>query len=85
MILINLFINTGKDNELFATDIKSIDFNPLNMDKIRYFIIKYLPKNLTDKFYNISIVNKNKKTTIGIYFEYNIDMIRELKINKLLN
>ena len=85
MILVNLFMNNSSNYELFDTRFKVVDFNPMNMDKVRMYIINYLPIYLKNHFYSISIVHKNKKTNINVYFEYNKNIIRDLKINKVLN
>jgi hypothetical protein len=85
MILVNLFINNSSDYELFDTRFKVIDFHPMNMDKVRMYILNYLPNYLKNQFYSISIVDKNDKTNINVYFEYNKNIIRDLKINRVLN
>ena len=85
MILVNLFMNNSSNYELFDTRFKLVDFNSINMDEIRMYIINYLPKYLKNQFYSISIVHKNEKTNINVYFEYNKNIIRDLKINKVIN
>lgn len=85
MILVNLFMHNSKDHEVFDTRIKDVDFSPLNMDKVRMFIISYLPNYLVSHFYSISVVRKNKKTNINVHFEYNKDIVRDLNISKVLN
>jgi hypothetical protein len=85
MILVNLFVNNSSGYELFDTKSKVIDFNPTNMDEIRKYIINYLPDYLKSHFYSIFIINKSEKTNINVYFEYNKNIIRDLKINRVLN
>jgi hypothetical protein len=85
MILVNLFMNNSSDYELFDTRFKVVYFNPINMDEIRKYIINYLPNYLKNQFYSISIIHKNEKTNINVYFEYNKNIIRDLKINRVLN
>lgn len=85
MILVNLFMYNSSDYELFDSRFKVIDFNPMNMDKVRMYIFNYLPNYLKDQLYSISIVDKNDKTNINVYFEYNKNIIRDLKINRVLN
>jgi hypothetical protein len=57
----------------------------LNMDDIRIFIIDYIPEDLKDEKYTISLSRKSDITNIDVYFDHNKYITRDIKIKKLLN
>lgn len=86
MILINLFIDNSVEYELFDSRVPNdLKINTPNMDEIRKYIIGYLPKHLKEQYYSISVVIENNIININVFFEYNKNIIRDLKITKVLN
>lgn len=91
-MLVNMFINSKSENvgrfHLFkkiTIDDKYLSVSPFNMDLIRMELIHHIPPLLKGNTYSISVNNKLHKTNIDVYFEYNKDIIRDLKIDKVLN
>lgn len=86
MILINLFIDNSVEYELFDSRVPNdLKIDTPNMDEIRKYIIGYLPKHLKEQYYSISTVIENNIININVYFDYNKNIIRDLKITKVLN
>jgi hypothetical protein len=57
----------------------------LNMDDIRMFIIGYIPEDLKDEKYRISLSRRSDIINIDVYFDYSKYITRDLKIKKVLN
>lgn len=86
MILINLFIDNSVEYELFDSRVPNdLKIDTPNMDEIRKYIIGYLPKHLSEQYYSISTVIENNIININVFFEYNKNILRDLKITKVLN
>lgn len=86
MILINLFIDNSVEYELFDSRVPNdLKIDTPNMDEIRKYIIGYLPKHLKEQYYSISAVIENNIININVFFEYNKNILRDLKITKVLN
>ena len=91
MMKINFFISDNESYQIFhnsgliqiPNDLYSDWY--LNMDDIRMFIIDYIPEDLKDEKYRISLSRKSDITNIDIYFDYNKYITRDLKIKKVLN
>lgn len=93
---LDIYIEKKDSSGYELIDSDNIDYNPksLNIDKIRLFLINlFKDKIFLDKEYSIK-VNQNKhkfkkglklrQTSISVFFKHDIEIKRELRINKLI-
>lgn len=75
--------------DLFLKDDVEIEIEEnTNIDKYRFFLIKYLKKNypyLYSKEYKLSVYNRNEYIYLQVYFYYDLSISRDIKINKIIN
>jgi hypothetical protein len=73
-----------KTSKIF--DLSGVNFNYMScVDQLRIIGMQHIPDKLHDEFYLFEVFSDWDEVTLIYLFDYNIQLIRDYKINKILD